>query len=786
MLKHLIATICAGAILYFLVACGDGRSKQMPYNQGINIIPAPASLIQHEGSFKLTKKTAFYASTEEAKVVAEFFAAKIKASTGMALAIENSASGKGISLLIEPSLDLKEEGYTLDVTPGDVIIKSKTAQGLFYGMQSFMQLLPAEIESPLLIQGIAWEAPAVAIKDEPRFGYRGIMLDPCRHFIPVENVKKHIDVISLFKINRLHWHLTDDQAWRIEIKKYPKLTEVGSKRIEGEGYEYGGFYTQEQIKEIVKYAADRFITIIPEIELPGHEMAAIAAYPELSCRGEEGTPRIIWGVEDIVMCAGKEEPFEFMENVIAEVVTLFPGKYLHIGGDECPKDSWKQCPACQKRIRDEKLFAKDGHSAEERLQSYFVERMEKVVNKYGKDIIGWDEILEGGLAPSATVMSWRGEQGGIAAASMGHDVIMSPNPNGLYIDQFEGDPKIEPVSIGGFSTLERIYKYNPVPDTLAQIGKGHHILGAQANLWSEYMYRPELVEYRAYPRVLALSEINWTPLEKKDYKDFERRLNNGLVRLDGHDINYHIPMPEQPNGSCDLVAFIDKATLEFKTTRPIKMIYTLDGTTPTVNNATVYETPIEVNESCVLKIASVLPSGKMSKVREITIEKQTPAPAKTIEAPQPGLKMEVTYGYYLNVDELKKATEWKSQTITNLRQVRSVEPSWESMRGVKHFSTISTGYLNIPEDGVYYFSTDNEEFWIDGKLLINNRDEVKRFSRNDRSVALKAGLHEIKVVFLSHIIGGWPSIWNDGSVKIRKADAERFGNIQPEALFHDK
>lgn len=779
-----LVSMCAGAALCILASCSEGPTKQMPYNQGINVIPVPVSLTQNEGVFKVGKNMAFQVSTPEAKTVAEFFASKLNLATGYQVTVGDKEVSNGISLIIDESLDVNNEGYTLDVTANGATVKAKTPQGLFYGMQTFMQLLPAEVESPVVVSGIAWTAPCVSIKDEPRFGYRGFMLDPCRHFIPVENVKKQIDVLSLFKINRMHWHLTDDQGWRIEIKKYPKLTEVGAKRIEGEGTEYGSFYTQEEIKEVVKYAADRFVTVIPELELPGHEMAAIAGYPELSCKGEQSTPRIIWGVEDIVMCAGKEETFKFLEDVIDEIAPLFPSEYFHIGGDECPKISWKQCPLCQKRIKEEGLKSDKQHSAEERLQSYFVQRMEKyLADKHGKKIIGWDEILEGGLAPSATVMSWRGEAGGIAAANMDHDVIMTPGSGGMYLDQYQGDSKIEPVTIGGYATIEKVYSYNPIPDTLVATGKAQHILGVQCNNWSEYMYNTDLMEYRMYPRALAVAEIGWSPLTRKDYKDFERRLDNALVRLDAYNINYYIPQPEQPNGSTNLIAFTDKASLSFKTTRPVKVVYTIDGTEPTANS-TVYSAPIEFTESGILKIRSVLPSGKMSKTRTITVEKQALAPAKKVAKTTPGLEMQVTDGMFLESSKLADVKEWKKLAIKDLRQLTNQVPAPESMRGVKQYAAVATGYVNIPEDGVYYISSDNEEVWIDGKLLINNGGEVKRFSRHDTSVALAAGLHEIKVVFLGHIIGGWPSNWNDGSVKLRKEGAEKFTRITPEMLVH--
>lgn len=781
-MKKLLATFCAGMALCFLASCAEPQGEVKSYNQGINIIPTPQSLVQHDGFFRLGSNTAIAAASPEAKTVAEFFAAKMRTATGLNIQVAEKGN---IQLSVDPSLDVaNDEGYTLDVTKDGAVVVAKTAQGLFYGMQSFLQLLPAEIESPSKVNGIAWQAPAVSIKDAPRFGYRGIMLDPCRHFMPVENVKKYLDVLSLFKMNRMHWHLTDDQGWRIEIKKYPKLTEIASKRIDGEGTEHSGYYTQEEIKEIVKYAADRFITVVPELELPGHEMAAIAAYPNLSCKGEQGTPRVIWGVEDIVMCPGKEDMFTFLQDVIDEMVPLFPSEYFHIGGDECPKISWKNCPLCQKRIKEEGLKADSKHSAEERLQSYVIQRMEKYLATKGKKIIGWDEILEGGLAPSATVMSWRGEDGGIAAALMDHTVIMTPGGNGMYLDAYQGDSKIEPVTIGGYTLLEKTYSYDPIPDTLVAMGKSNYILGVQGNTWSEYMYDEAKRDYMVFPRILAVAEIGWTNLDRKDYKDFERRIENAYVRLDGHEINYHIPQPEQPNGSCNFVAFTDKASLEFKTTRPIKMVYTLDGSEPTPAS-TAYTAPIEITETTTLKIASVLPSGKMSPIRTIQVEKQSLAPAKEVAKTTPGLNMEVTDGMYLNVKELEAAQkETKKSVIKDLKEIRSVVKTSESMRGVNQYAAVATGYVNIPEDGVYFISSDLEEVWIDGKLLVNNGGEVKRFSRHDSSVALAKGLHEIKAVFLGHIIGGWPSNWNDGSIKLRKSDAKEFTAITPEMLCH--
>ena len=469
---------------------------------------------------------AFQASTPEAKTVAEFFASKMNLATGYQVTVGDKEVSNGISLLIDESLDVNNEGYILDVTANGVVVKAKTPQGLFYGMQTFMQLLPAEIESPVVVNGIAWTTPCVSVKDEPRFGYRGFMLDPCRHFIPVENVKKQIDVLSLFKVNRMHWHLTDDQGWRIEIKKYPKLTEVGAKRIEGEGTEYGGFYTQEEIKEVVKYAADRFITVIPELELPGHEMAAIAGYPELSCKGEPGTPRIIWGVEDIVMCAGKEETFKFLEDVIDEIAPLFPSEYFHIGGDECFKGFWHKCPRCQVRMKAENL------KNEEELQSYFIHRMGDLLKSKGKKLVGWDEILEGGLAPDANVMSWRGMEGGIKAAKAGHHVIMTPTEH-CYLDLWQGEPSVEPDTYS-MCRLKDSYSFNPVPEGVP----AEMVLGGQGNLWAESLPTFRHVEYMTWPRGWALSEVLWSGPSKTDWEKFWPRVEKHFVRADQADINY--------------------------------------------------------------------------------------------------------------------------------------------------------------------------------------------------------------------------------------------------------
>lgn len=761
-------------IFSILFSCTTKQPEIKSYNEGVNIVPKPLEISQREGKFTINKKTEIVIFSPELKQLAENLSFKFKASTGYQLPVtEEQPTSNAIVLSLDNAIGVNDEGYLLDADPKIISIKGATPQGVFYGVQTLLQLLPAEIESTELVNNIAWDVPAVNIKDEPRFKWRGMHLDICRHFLSVGQIKKQLDVLAIFKINTLHLHLTDDQGWRIEVKKYPKLTETGAKRTEFDGTEYGGFLTQEEIKDIVAYARQRYITVVPEIEMPGHAMAALTAYPELSCTGGPFKVRTVWGIEEDVFCAGKEEPFIFLENVLNEIIPLFPGTYFHVGGDECPKSRWEKCPLCKKRMQEEKL--KDYHE----LQSYFIRRVEKVVNAHGKKMIGWDEILEGGIAPSATIMSWRGEEGGIAAANMNHDAVMTPN-KWLYLDYYQADNKIEPVGIGGYNTLQRIYEYEPVPDSLPA-DKHKHILGAQGNVWSEYLYTPELMEYRAFPRIIALAEVTWTSKDNRDYKDFERRINNQLVRLDEHKINYHIPQPEQPNGSCNTVAFTDQIEVGFQSVRPVKMVYTLDETEPATASP-VYEEPLKFTESEVIKIRSVLPSGVMSKVRTIRVEKQTYAPAVTEIRQDKGLDVKTVNGRFIEVKDLDKVEKWEDKTVKSLKDIRWVK-NYGPVSEEDFFASILTGFVNIPEDGIYYFSTNIDQFWLDNQLFISNENEVKRYSRNDKSVALAKGLHPVKFVYLSNIMGGWPSAWEGVKIRYRKSNQSDFQEITDDMFF---
>jgi hexosaminidase len=449
--------------------------------------------------------------------------------------------GGAVHLTVDPAYaDTSRESYYLVADAGGVQITGRTHAGVFYGIQSLRPLVRAHRRS-------GWMVPAVEIHDSPRFGYRGMHLDVARHFFPVEFVKRYIDLMSRHKLNTFHWHLTEDQGWRIEIKRYPRLTEIGAYRKEtmvarnfnpyvGDATPHGGYYTQEQVREVVAYAAERYITVIPEIEMPGHAMAALAAYPELACTPGPFEVATRWGVFNDVFCPS-ETTFEFLEGVLTEVMDLFPSQYIHIGGDEVPKVRWRESDVAQAVMRREAL------ANEEELQSWFIRRIETFLKRNGRRLIGWDEILEGGLAPDATVMSWRGNAGGIAAARQGHDVIMSPNSH-LYFDHFQGPRATEPLAIGGNSPLQRVYSFEPVPDSLTAV-ESRHILGAQANMWTEYMKTESHVEYMMFPRLLALAEVVWSPREARNWESFQWRLPAQLTMLDRLGVNYR-PLDRQP------------------------------------------------------------------------------------------------------------------------------------------------------------------------------------------------------------------------------------------------
>jgi hexosaminidase len=547
-------------IILSLLGCKSRESRLEENNY--NIIPAPVSLVSMPGRFSLDKNTVIVVSplNDETTKAAGFLASMIKKSTGVELKVkEGKRAGRNeIFMALDTTQGLGNEGYSIDVKTKKIILLAPSAAGLFHGVQSIRQLLPPQIEKTTGTEDISeMDVPRCIIKDEPRFSYRGMHLDVCRHMFPLDEIKKYIDIMALHKMNTLHWHLTDDQGWRIEIKKYPLLTTIGSMRKEtlvghadsrNEKFDstpYGGFYTQDEAREIVKYASDRFINVIPEIEMPGHAVAAISAYPVFSCTGGHFEVETKWGVFPDVFCAGKDTTFAFLEDVLSEVMDIFPSPYIHIGGDECPKDRWNVCPACLKRMKEEKL---DNAGM---LQSYFVKRIEKFVASHGRHIIGWDEILEGGIAPEATVMSWRGVDGGIEAAKLGHDVIMTPGGY-MYLDHYQSKEEGQPLAIGGFTPLERVYSYEPCPTDLTE-EQNKHILGLQGNVWTEYISTPSYLEYMAFPRAFAIAETGWTPKLKKDFEDFLVRFKGQCPRYDLMGINYFKGNYRLPSGDLQII-----------------------------------------------------------------------------------------------------------------------------------------------------------------------------------------------------------------------------------------
>jgi hexosaminidase len=532
-----------------VVACNNadsGVATTKPQEE-VSIIPLPAQLQKKNGSFGINNETKIVVQqgNAEALRIGKMLAEKLQKAAGLEIAI-SEASGTPPNNAIYFTTSgvhdsLGNEGYQLSVTNDSVIVRAQKPAGLFYGMQTIAQLLPAEIESSTKVEKISWQIPAVEITDVPRFIWRGQHLDVCRHFVSVDFIKKYIDNMAMHKLNTFHWHLTEDQGWRLEIKKYPKLTEVGAWRKETlvghikekpkkfDGKRYGGFYTQEQAREIVQYAKERFITVVPEIEIPGHATAAIAAYPELGVTGKKVEVATYWGVFPNIFNV-EESTFTFLENVLSEVMDIFPGPYLHIGGDEAIKDQWKASPKIQQKIK------KLGLKNEEELQSYFIKRIEKFVNSRGRKVIGWDEIIEGGLSPNVTVMSWRGMEGGVTAAKSGHDVVMAPIQY-TYFWWNQGDPKKEPLSAGGYLPMEKVYSFEPIDPSLTP-EEAKHVLGAHGSAWTEYMESEAKVEYMVFPRISALAEVVWTPKQKKNWDYFSRRIQKQFKRYDYRKINY--------------------------------------------------------------------------------------------------------------------------------------------------------------------------------------------------------------------------------------------------------
>ena len=560
LMRRAVATLAswlAVALAGWPVAAQDTAHATVPNSAPmIAIIPRPAKIAPRTGRFTLTSRTTIWTDPADADAgtVGRQLARYLEPATGLALAVRagaRPATAGAIVLRIDPSLArLGPEGYVLEVRTDRVTARAARTAGLFYAVQTIRQLLPPDVFRAAPVRDVAWTMPAVQIEDTPRFAWRGAMLDVGRHFMPKEFVKKYIDLLALHKMNVFHWHLTEDQGWRLEIKKYPRLTSVGAQRamtiagrqVRGDSTRWvydsvphGGFYTQDDAREVVAYAAARHVTVVPEIEMPGHAVAAIAAYPELGVSGGSTAVATRWGVFDNILNA-EPQTVGFMQDVLTEVLAIFPSTYIHVGGDEADKTRWKADSRIQARIGA--LGLRDEHE----LQSWFIRQMDTFLTRHGRRLIGWDEILEGGLAPNAAVMSWRGTAGGIGAARAGHDVVMTPTSH-VYLDYYQSrDPVAEPLAAGGYLPLDTVYAFEPVPAELSP-AEARHILGAQGNLWTEYVPTPKQAEYMAFPRLSALAEVTWTPRAGRNFADFRERLRTHLRRLDALDVRYR---PLQP------------------------------------------------------------------------------------------------------------------------------------------------------------------------------------------------------------------------------------------------
>ncbi|WP_295212895.1 family 20 glycosylhydrolase [uncultured Chryseobacterium sp.] len=671
----------------FLLICSVLLSGLFFAQNRLNLIPYPQKVELLKGEFTIPGK--FKLDQNLSRLETEYFKKQIRDVFTFGIGKKETAHLVNVPFSAPSKRNPEnEEKYAIEISPRQIVISSNTKQGYFLALQTLIQLFRQYKDSGKI--------PAMKIEDEPKFAWRGMHLDVSRHFFTVEEVKQYIDYLAIYKLNTFHWHLTDDQGWRIEIKKYPKLTQIGSKRKESmigayvdntfDGKPYGPyFYTQDQIRDVVKYAQDRHITVVPEIEMPGHALAALSAYPELACTKGPFEPATKWGVFDDVFCP-KEETFTFLENVLNEVMQLFPSQYIHIGGDECPKTRWKECARCQELIK--KYNLKDEHG----LQSYFIQRIEKYVNSKGRKIIGWDEILEGGLAPNAAVMSWTGIKGGVEAAKSGHFAVMTPGAY-CYFDHYQGDPATEPNAFGGFTPLDKVYSYQPVPEEL-NVTQSKYILGVQANLWTEYILDFKQVQYMIFPRMLALSEVAWGTSDAKNYKEFERRVINEFETLDKMSVHYARSI-YNINGK--VMAADNGIAYELSTSQsPSGVRYTVNGADPSAASP-AYTNPIPVQKSMTIKSAYFENRQLKSAIssQDFTVSKTT---GKKITLEQQPNENYSFGGAFTLVDGI----------IGNQRQLGK---TWLGFQGKDVVATIDFGQLT-PFSEVYFNTLDNKGSWI--------------------------------------------------------------------------
>ena len=731
------------------------------------IVPQPVRLVPRAGEMALDSATRIVVSDSSLRPLGELFAAPLRASTALPLPVDvgRAAPADAIALVLDSSAaaPASPEHYRLTVDAQSATLTAATPAGLFDATETLRQLLPPAVErreraparSPADTtrtfddpppSPARWTIPAVEIEDAPRFGYRGVLLDVARYYYPPEFLKELVDLLALYKLNTLQLHLTDDQGWRVEIQKYPRLTTVGAWRREtvlgkhfepyvGDGKPHGGFYTQQQLRDLVAYAAARHVTIIPEIEMPGHAGAALAAYPELSCTGGPFEVSTVWNVHEEIFCPS-EQTFSFLEDVLTEVMDVFPSPYIHIGGDEVPKTRWKASPLAQDIIK------REGLKNEEELQSWFTRRIERFLNDHGRKLIGWDEILEGGIAPEATVMSWRGVDGGIAAARQGHDVIMTPTDH-LYFDYYQGDSAQEPLAIGDYLPLDSVYAYEPVPKVLTP-AEATHILGAQANLWTEYISNGPYAEYMLFPRMLALSELTWSARDARDYTRFLSRIPAQFARLDALGLEYRVPEPLGPWGERKVLE--RKARVSLAPSVPGATVrYTTDGSAPT-STSPVYAAPFEVSvapKPATVRARQFLANGRTSAIAQARIARARWMPALRVreDALQPGL----AYAY-------AETTFTTADSVPHARVARTgVVPTF-ALRGDERpedYGVRLTGWIDVPRDALYTFHLvcdDGGILHVDDELVIDH-DGEHGATEKQGVVALRAGRHRVELDF---------------------------------------
>ena len=731
---------------------------------GVNVIPYPYEYdINPSYRYEFNEQSAIVCKHKSLVPVAELFSKQIAKSTGINLPILKR-SKNAIYLYLDKKAK-NPEAYSLYIYTNGIEIYGGSPAGVYYGMQTLLQMLPPEIESDTLVSGVEWSLPIAVIEDFPRFKYRGMHVDPCRHFMPIEHIYKQVDWMSKFKLNTLHLHLTDDQLWTFEVKKYPLLTEIGTQRTNVDGSVYkGGYYTQEELKQLVEYAALRGVIIIPEIEMPGHAMAALAAYPQYGCTGGPYQVRTTWGVEEHLLCAGNDSVFLFLEDILTELTSIFPSEYIHIGGDECPTNIWHECPRCQARMQAE------GLQTETELHGYFIRRAEQILHKLGRKMIGWDEILDGGVSPTATVMSWRGSKGGIKAANQGNQAIMTPWDI-CYFDHYQGSKLFEPMAQSGFLPLEKVYGWEPISAEISPENQ-HKILGGQANLWSEYMPDYKQAEYMIYPRLLALSEVLWSS-SYRDYDDFTERLVDAQRRLDYGGINYHIPLPEGPQAQ--YIEFIDSVEVELSNTLGYEMHYGVGFDGETSNWANWTNTANLANNSAILTAYTTF-NGRNSDTIEVYYNKLSAPHPSAKGLSQNGLYRQRAYGYFPNTDSL----DYIKFDVTDL--VDSLVYDYADSY-FESWIEVYTGYIKVDSTDSYLITTDLEELWVDDIRIICNNGELKRNQTKRALMILEEGHHSIRAVYNNCVNDGFPAHWRKPEIRIKTLDEKDFRVLKSKDFY---